>query len=87
MRIYLQMPASGEQLPRYYQVLLQEDLLGGWTLITESGRLDAGGGRIRREYFTTHEAAERALFKVRDSQLARGYRVVFVEGDRITRGR
>jgi len=85
MRIYLQMPASGEQPPRYYQLLLQEDLLGGWTLIRESGRQDAGG-RIKREHFATREAAEHALLKARDGQLARGYRVVFVEGDRVVGG-
>ena len=76
----MQMPAGGEQPPRFYQLLLQEDLLGGWTLIRESGRLDAGG-RVKREYFATRETAERALLKARDGQLARGYRVVFVEGD------
>jgi predicted DNA-binding WGR domain protein len=81
MRIYLQMPAGEGQAPRYYQLLLQEDLLGGWTLIRETGRQDTAG-RIKREYFATHEAAELALAKARDSQLARGYRVVFVEGDR-----
>ena len=85
MRIYMQMPASGEQPPRYYQLLLQEDLLGGWTLIRESGYQDKAG-RIKREYFATHEAAERALLKARDSQLARGYRVVFIEGDRVVGG-
>jgi predicted DNA-binding WGR domain protein len=81
MRIYLQMPASEGQAPRYYQLLLQEDLLGGWTLIRESGRQDAGG-RSKREFFTSHDAAERAMIKARDSQVARGYRVVFVEGER-----
>ena len=86
MRIYLQMPAVGDQPPRYYQLLLQEDLLGGWTLIRESGRQD-GAGRIKRENFATHEAAEIAMQKARDSQLARGYRVVFVEGDRLTKSR
>jgi predicted DNA-binding WGR domain protein len=85
MRIYMQMPPGGEQPPRYYQLLLQEDLLGGWTLIRESGRQDTGG-RIKREYFATHEAAERALLKARDNQVARGYRVVFVEGDRVAGG-
>ena len=85
MRIYMQMPASGDQPPRFFQLLLQEDLLGGWTLIRESGRQDAGG-RIKREHFATHEAAERAMLKARDSQLARGYRVVFVEGDRVAPG-
>ncbi len=81
MRIYLQMPASGDQPPRYCQLLLQEDLLGGWTLIREVGRQEAGG-RTKREFFTSHEAAERALIKARDGQMASGYRVVFVEGDR-----
>jgi len=83
MRIYLQLPATGDQPPRYYQLVLQEDLLGGWTLIRESGRQDAVG-RIKRENFADHEAAQRAMIKVRDSQVARGYRVVFVEGDRST---
>lgn len=83
MRIYLQMPATGEQPPRYFQLVLQEDLLGGWTLIRESGRQDTGG-RTKREYFASHEAAQRALIRARDYQLARGYRVVFVEGDRET---
>ena len=85
MRIYMQMPGGGEQPPRYYQLLLQEDLLGGWTLIRESGFQDKAG-RIKREYFASREAAERALLKVRDGQLARGYRVVFVEGDRFVHG-
>jgi len=81
MRIYLQLPASADQAPRYCQLVLQEDLLGGWTLIRESGRQDLGG-RAKREYFTSREAAQRALMKARDSQVARGYRVVFMEGDR-----
>lgn len=81
MRIFMQMAGDGEQPPRFYQLLLQEDLLGGWTLIRESGRQD-GGGRVKRENFASQEAAECALIKERDSQLARGYRVVFVEGDR-----
>ena len=81
MRIYLQIPAHDEQPTRYFQLVLQEDLLGGWTLIREAGRQDIGG-RTKREYFPTHEAAQRALIKARDNQVARGYRVVFVEGDR-----
>jgi predicted DNA-binding WGR domain protein len=84
MRIYLQIPAHDEQPTRYFQLVLQEDLLGGWTLIREAGRQDLGG-RTKREYFTTQEAAQRALIKARDKQLARGYRVVFVEGDRAVR--
>lgn len=81
MRIYLQIPAHDDQPPRYYQLVLQEDLLGGWTLVRETGRQD-GSGRVKREHYPDREAAEIALSKARDAQLARGYRVVFVQGDR-----
>lgn len=80
MRIYLQMPASDDSTPRYCQLVLQEDLLGGWTLLRESGRQD-GGRRIKREHYASREAAEAALIDARDGQVARGYRVVFVQGD------
>lgn len=80
MRIYLQMPANDESAPRYCQLVLQEDLLGGWTLLRESGRQD-GGGRVKREHYANREAAETALIEARDAQVARGYRVVFVQGD------
>ena len=65
MRIYLQTPPSDESAPRYYQLVLQEDLLGGWTLVRESGRQD-GGGRVKREHYVDREAAERAVIKARD---------------------
>jgi len=80
MRIYLQMPAVDNQAPRFYHIILQQDLLGGWTLIRESGR-QGTAGRLRREHFETREAAEHALTKTRDTQLRRGYRVVFSEGE------
>ncbi|MEK7321462.1 MAG: WGR domain-containing protein [Pseudomonadota bacterium] len=86
MRIYLQMPANEGNPPRYHQFVLQEDLLGGWTLIKESGRQD-GGGRIKREYYVSRDEAERALTKARDAQVARGYQVVFVQGERPAQSR
>lgn len=82
MRIYLQMPPTDNSAPRYYQLVLQEDLLGGWTLMRESGRQD-GSGRIKREHYCNRETAERALIEARDAQVARGYRVVFVQGDSV----
>lgn len=85
MRIYLQTPPTDHAAPRYYQLVLQEDLLGGWTLVRESGRQD-GGGRTKREHFADRETAERALMEARDAQLARGYRVVFVQGDSAAKG-
>ncbi len=86
MRIYLQIPASEGNPPRYCQFVLQEDLLGGWTLVKEAGRQD-GGGRIKREYYVSREEAEHALIKARDAQVARGYQVVFVQGDRLAPSR
>lgn len=86
MRIYLQIPASEDNPPRYCQFILQEDLLGGWTLVKEAGRQD-GGGRIKREYYVSRDEAERALMKARDVQVARGYQVVFVQGERPVQGR
>lgn len=81
MRIYLQMPAADTRLVRYYQIILEPDLLGGWTLVREWGQQGAAG-RVKRDYFPTWDAAEAALADARDSQLAKGYRVVFVQGDR-----
>lgn len=37
MRIYMQTPVTDEHAPRYYHLFLQEDLLGGWTVVCEWG--------------------------------------------------
>jgi predicted DNA-binding WGR domain protein len=79
MRIYMQTKYSPEQPLRFYHLHLQPDLLGGWTLVRETG-LQGSRGRISKEYFTLREAAEEKLIQRRDSQLNRGYRVVFREG-------
>jgi predicted DNA-binding WGR domain protein len=78
MRIYMQIPPDGDKAPRYYHLHLQEDLLEGWTLIREWGYQGASG-RVKREHFADHEAAESALLKIRDEQIQRGYRVVFMQ--------
>ncbi len=79
MRIYMQTPALQDKPPRFYQLLLQEDLLEGWTLILEWGNQGAAG-RVRRQYFVDHDAAMSALLQARDAQLKRGYRVMFAQG-------
>ena len=78
MRIYMQQPPGDDQSPRFFHLLIQQDLLGGWTLLREWGRQGAAG-RLKREHFATHDEAVRALVVVRDQQLARGYRVVFTD--------
>ena len=79
MRIYMQAPAAEDRAPRYYQLVLQPDMLAGWTLIREWG-LQGSGGRVKREHFDSFDAAEAALLAVRDTQIKRGFRVVFVQG-------
>lgn len=79
MRIYLQSIADGVSSPRFYQLSLQKDMLGGWTLIKESG-YQGGAGRITRELFASWDDAVQTLLATRDKQLQRGYQVVFVQG-------
>ncbi len=76
----MQTPPVAEAPPRFYHLILEPDLLGGWSLVREWGR-QGGPGRVRREHFEAREAAEAALERARDAQLRRGYRVVYVEGE------
>ncbi|MCW9024163.1 MAG: WGR domain-containing protein [Gammaproteobacteria bacterium] len=65
--------------PRYYQIILSRDLLGGWTIVREWGQQGAAG-RVKREHFSDPAVAQDAVERIRDNQLARGYKVVFVQG-------
>lgn len=69
--------ASGP--PRFYELILQEDLLGGWTLIRQSGRTGVRGN-YRKEHFDDRCSAQQALVQHRDRQLAKGYAVMFIHG-------
>lgn len=80
MRIYLQTPYSAERPPRYYHLFLQEDLLGGWSLVKEWG-FQGASGRVQREHFDSRDDALEALIASRDLQIQRGYRVMFFQGE------
>lgn len=79
MRIYLQVPAADDRPPRFYHLILQPDLLEGWSVIREWG-VQGAAGRVRREHYANREQAQQALLSARDQQVRRGYRVVFMEG-------
>jgi predicted DNA-binding WGR domain protein len=81
MRIYMQTLPAENQPPRFYHLFVQQDLLGGWTLVREWGR-QGMAGRVKREHFPSLEAAEETLIKFRDAQMQRGFRVVFTQGQR-----
>ena len=81
MRLFLQQkPAAGEA-PRFFQLILQQDLLGGWTLTREAG-LIGGKSQLKREVFLEQDQALAAFEKARDAQLKRGFQVTFAEGAR-----
>ncbi len=82
MRVYMQTPAAEDHAPRYYQLLVQEDLLEGWTLIREWGQ-QGSPGRVKRDHFASLEATLQACIKVRDTQIDKGYQVVFSKGQEL----
>ena len=64
---------------RFSQMILQQDMLGGWLLISESG-IQGEPGRVLKQQFPSAEAAEQALIKARDKLIAKGYKLVFLKG-------
>jgi hypothetical protein len=86
MRLYLQTVPGTADAPRYVQITLEQDLLGGWTLYRESG---TEGGRVtlRREQYLERDEATAAFEKARDAQIKRGYRVMFAQGQEGPHGR
>jgi predicted DNA-binding WGR domain protein len=79
MRIFMQIPAIPNQAPRYYHLILQQDLLGGWLLTREWGQQGARSS-IKREVFVNRQDAETAFLGLRDQQLKRGFQVMFTQG-------
>ncbi|MFD0739331.1 hypothetical protein ACFQZQ_08570 [Lysobacter koreensis] len=80
MRLLLQQRPDGPEAPRFVQLMLQPDLLGGWTLVRESGQI-GGRSTLRREQFLDRDAAFHALEQARDQQLKRGLQLMFAQGE------
>jgi predicted DNA-binding WGR domain protein len=79
MRLYLQAMPDASQAPRYVQIAIEQDLLGGWTLYRESG-VQGGKATLKREQFLERDDAIAAFEKARDAQIKRGFRVMFSQG-------
>lgn len=79
MRVFMQTKSDPADAPQYYQIALQQDLLGGWMLTREWGRQ---GGRItlKREVYLERDDALVAFERARDAQIKRGYHVMFSQG-------
>lgn len=79
MRLLLQQKPVAGEAPKYVQLILQQDLLGGWTLLRETGHI-GGKAQLRREQFLDQDAALAAFEKARDAQVKRGFLVMFAQG-------
>ncbi len=79
MRLYLQTLPQIGQPQRFYQLTLEQDLLGGWTLVREWGGSGSKPGG-RREVYLERDAALTAFEQARDAQIRRGFRVMFTQG-------
>ena len=79
MRLLLQQRPDGHEAPRFVQLMLQPDLLGGWTLLRETGQI-GGRSSVRREQFLDQASAIAALEQARDQQLKRGFQLMFAQG-------
>ena len=79
MRLFLQQkPVAGES-PKFVQLILEQDLLGGWCLVKESGHT-GGRSQLKREQFLQQDLAISAFEKARDAQVKRGFQIMFVQG-------
>lgn len=79
MRLLLQQRPDGREAPRFVQLQLERDLLGGWTLVRETGQI-GGRSSVRREQHLDQAAAMAALEHARDTQLKKGFQLMFVQG-------
>ena len=79
MRVLMQQPPHGQEQPRFVSISLQQDLLGGWTLLRESGQI-GGKSQLKREQFLDTEPAMEAFDRARSAQLKKGFQVMFVQG-------
>jgi predicted DNA-binding WGR domain protein len=79
MRLFMQTKPVASESPRYYQIALQQDLLGGWMLTREWGQT---GGRIshKRDVYLERDDALAAFEHARDAQLKRGFHIMFSQG-------
>ena len=75
MRLLLRQRPDGREAPRFVRLMLEGDLLGGWTLVREAGQAGTGGS-VRRTQFPDRASAAAALEHARDAQLKKGFELV-----------
>lgn len=79
MRVLMQQPPKGLEAPRYVSISLLQDLLGGWTLMRESGQI-GGKSQLKSEQILDTEQAIEAFETARAVHFKKGFQVVFIQG-------
>ncbi|HET8818194.1 MAG TPA: WGR domain-containing protein [Xanthomonadaceae bacterium] len=79
MRLLLQQRPEGREAPRFVQLMLERDLLGGWSVVRESGQI-GGRSQLRRDQFPDQASATAAFEHARDLQLKKGFQVMYSQG-------
>ena len=79
MRLLLQQRPDGREAPRFVQLMLERDLLGGWTLVRESGQV-GNRSTVRRDQYLDQAEAMAAFEHARDLQLKKGFQLMFAQG-------
>ena len=80
MRLFLQQHPDGRETPRFVQLQLEADLIGGWTLTRESGQV-GGRSTLKREQYLDRISALAALERARDQTLKKGFQLMFAQGE------
>lgn len=78
----MQKTAGEDEAPRFYHIVLQEDLLEGWSVVREWG-FQGSPGRVARKHYPDRDQAQEAALEYRDQQVKRGFRVVFMQGSSV----
>ena len=82
MRLFLQQRPDGREAPRFVQLQLEADLIGGWTLTRETGQV-GGRSTLKREQYLDQSTALAALERARDQTLKKGFQLMFAQGEAI----
>ncbi len=80
MQIYMQITPQDDKPPRFYHLFVQQDLLDGWTMVREWG-YQGYAGKVKHEHHESFEEAVESMMRCRETQVSRGYRVVFIRGE------
>jgi predicted DNA-binding WGR domain protein len=83
MRLLLQQrpdPEHAREAPRFVQLQLEADLLGGWILTRETGQI-GGRSTLRREQYLDQDTALAAFERARDQTIKKGFQLMFAQGE------